>query len=57
VHGDAVDAVADLGVGSGMCSERSPRLIGRQVLPPSSVRNAPAAEMAMKIRPDRSDRE
>ena len=36
--------------GSGMYSERSPRLIGRQVLPPSSVRNAPAAEMAMKMR-------
>ena len=34
-----------------MCSDRRPRLIGRQVLPPSSVRNAPAAEMAMKIRP------
>ena len=28
----------------------SPRLIGRQVVPPSSVRNAPAAEMATKIR-------
>ena len=38
-------------VGSGMCSDRSPRLIGRQVWPPSSLRNAPAAEMAMKIRP------
>ena len=33
-----------------MCSERSPRLIGRQVSPASSVRNAPAAEIAMKIR-------
>ena len=30
--------------------ECSPRLIGFQVLPPSSVRKAPAAEMAMKIR-------
>ena len=28
----------------------SPRLIGFHVLPPSSVRKAPAAEMAMKIR-------
>ena len=31
VHGDAVDAVADLGVGSGMYSECRPRLIGFQV--------------------------
>ena len=36
--------------GSGMYCECRPRLIGFQVLPPSSVRNAPAAEMAMKIR-------
>ena len=27
-----------------------PRLIGFHVLPPSSVRNAPAAEMAMNMR-------
>ncbi len=33
-----------------MCWDRSPRLIGRHVLPASSVRKAPAAEMAMKIR-------
>ena len=31
-----------------MYCDFSPRLIGFQVLPPSSVRNAPAAEMAMK---------
>ena len=37
-------------VGSGMPSDLSPRLIGRQVLPPSSDRNAPAAEMATKMR-------
>ena len=37
--------------GSGMYCDCRPRLIGRQVLPPSSVRNTPAAEMAMKIRP------
>src|SRR6266516_45562 len=36
--------------GSGMYCECRPRLIGRHVLPPSSVRNAPAAEMAMYIR-------
>ena len=36
--------------GSGMYCDFRPRLIGFQVLPPSSVRNAPAAEMAMKIR-------
>src|SRR2546423_12650245 len=30
--------------------EWSPRLIGFQVFPPSSVRKAPAAEMAIKIR-------
>src|SRR2546427_180411 len=30
--------------------ERRPLLIGFQVLPPSSVRNAPAAEMAIHIR-------
>src|SRR6202158_1784537 len=30
--------------------ECSPRLIGRHVLPPSSVRKAPAAEIAIKIR-------
>src|SRR5271170_1790641 len=33
-----------------MYCERSPRLIGFQLLPPSSVRNAPAAEMAIHIR-------
>jgi hypothetical protein len=36
--------------GLGMPSDFRPRLIGRQVVPPSSVRNAPAAEMAMNIR-------
>ena len=36
--------------GREMYCDFSPRLIGFQVLPPSSVRNAPAAEMAMKIR-------
>ena len=34
-----------------MPSDRSPRLMGRHVVPPSSVRNAPAAEIATKIRP------
>src|SRR5579883_203210 len=34
-----------------MYSERSPRLIGFQVAPQSSVRNAPAAEIAMYMRP------
>src|SRR6185437_12817572 len=33
-----------------MYSDLSPRLIGFQVLPPSSVRKAPAAEMAMNMR-------
>src|SRR6266480_7771066 len=37
-------------VGSGICSECSPRLIGFHVLPLSSVRNVPAAEIAMEIR-------
>ena len=46
VHGDVMNAVSDFGAWSGMHSERSPRLIGCHVLPPSSVRNAPAAEMA-----------
>src|SRR6185295_16307095 len=32
------------------CSERSPLLMGFHVAPPSSVRNAPAAEMAMNMR-------
>jgi hypothetical protein len=36
--------------GSGMYGDRSPWLIGVQLWPPSSVRNAPAAEIAMKIR-------
>src|SRR5437879_6155129 len=36
--------------GSGMYWDFSPRFIGRHVLPASSVRNTPAAEMAMKIR-------
>src|SRR5205823_2213968 len=36
--------------GSGMYCECKPWLIGFQVLPPSSVRNAPAAEIAMKMR-------
>src|SRR2546426_4297443 len=33
-----------------MCSDVRPRLIGFHVLPPSSVRKAPAAEMATNIR-------
>src|SRR5579864_305681 len=37
-------------VGSGMYFEYSPLLIGFQVAPPSSVRNAPAAEIAMYMR-------
>jgi hypothetical protein len=37
-------------VGSGMYCECRPWLIGRQVLPPSSVRNVPAAEIAVKMR-------
>src|SRR5216110_3187939 len=37
-------------VGSGMYCECRPRLIGFQVLPPSSERNAPAAEIATYIR-------
>ncbi len=37
-------------VGSGMYCDFSPWLIGFQVLPPSSVRNAPAAEMAIYMR-------
>src|SRR4029077_587114 len=36
--------------GSGMYCDFRPRLIGCQVLPPSSVRNAPAAEIAIQIR-------
>ena len=36
--------------GSGMPSDRSPWLIGRQLLPASSLRNAPAAEIATNIR-------
>jgi hypothetical protein len=51
MHRDAMHAVADLGVGSGMNSERRPRFIGRQEAPASSLRKTPAAEMAMKIRP------
>src|ERR1700722_20394795 len=35
--------------GSGICSDRSPRLIGFHVVPPSSVRNAPADEIAINI--------
>ena len=42
--------IAISAAGSGMYCERSPRLIGFQVLPPSSVRKQPAAEMAMKMR-------
>ena len=34
-----------------MPSDFRPRLIGRHDSPPSSVRNAPAAEMAANIRP------
>ncbi len=37
-------------VGSGICSERNPRFMGCHVLPASSLRNTPAAEMAMKMR-------
>src|ERR1041384_1788219 len=37
--------------GSGMYCERSPLLIGFQLLPPSSVRNAPADEIAVYIPP------
>src|ERR1017187_5541439 len=33
-----------------MPSERRPRFMGRQVWPASSVRNTPAAEIAMNIR-------
>ena len=47
VHGDVVDAVADFGVGVGDVVGERPLLMGFQVLPPSSVRKAPAAEMAM----------
>ena len=36
----------DPALGSGIISENSPWLIGFQFLPPSSVRNAPAAEIA-----------
>ena len=51
VHGDAVDAEADLGRRVGRYSRLAgPRLIGFQVWPPSSVRKAPAAEMATKMR-------
>jgi hypothetical protein len=35
--------------GSGMCPDLSPRLIGIQVSPASSLLKAPAAEIAMKI--------
>src|SRR2546427_8875488 len=37
-------------LGWGMYCERRPRLIGFQVVPPSSERKAPAAEMATYIR-------
>ena len=37
-------------VGLGIWSERRPRLMGFQDWPPSSLRKAPAAEMAMTIR-------
>src|SRR6202012_5970188 len=37
-------------VGSGMYFECNPLLIGFQLLPPSSLRNAPAAEIAITIR-------
>jgi hypothetical protein len=37
--------------GSGIPSERRPWFTGRQVWPPSSDLNAPAAEIAVKIRP------
>src|SRR5262249_26697150 len=37
-------------LGSGMNCDFSPRLMGFQVFPASSVRNAPAAEMAITIR-------
>src|SRR5436190_12513776 len=38
------------GVGSGKYGDLSPRLIAFHVLPPSSVRKAPAAEIAMNMR-------
>jgi hypothetical protein len=41
-------------VGSGICSDRSPLFIGRHVLPASSLRNTPAAEIAMNIRSGRA---
>ena len=47
---DAMDAEADLGVRVGNVLRLQARLIGFHVLPPSSVRKAPAAEMAMKMR-------
>src|SRR5665213_518114 len=37
-------------VGSGICADRSPWLIAFHVSPPSSVRNAPADEIAINIR-------
>ena len=50
VHRDVVYAVTHLGFRIGNVLRLNPRLIGFQVSPPSSVRNAPAAEIAMKIR-------
>ena len=52
MHRDAMNAVADFGiVGSGNSyADFNPLLIGVHVLPPSSVRKAPAAEMATKMR-------
>jgi len=51
MHGNVVHAVPTSASGSGMCADLSPRLIGCHVMPPSSVRKAPADEMAMNIRP------
>ena len=51
MHGDVVDAMANLGRRDPVCiGTADPRLIGFQVAPPSSVRKAPAAEMAMHMR-------
>ena len=42
-----VHALPDRGYGSGMNSAATPLLIGVEVSPSSSERNAPAAEIAM----------
>ena len=43
-------------VGSGICSERRPLLIGRQDWPPSSVRKLPADETITGRRKDELER-